>query len=171
MATNATNGSLRNLANQLAENLHAAYDPAVGAGFAGGQPLRDAFGTFGRDAALAGVPLEDTMAASVDSLQELFVRVGGASSDPSTILAAGISLAAASRAYFASHAGQMGAQHEHLVPTQHARLAALHRINRAATANLKLTEMLETTVQVVAETTESDACAVFLYDEATDTLA
>ena len=51
------------------------------------------------------------------------------------------------------------------------RLSALHRINRAATANLQLGEMLETTVRVVAETTGSDDCAVFLYDAATDTLA
>jgi GAF domain-containing protein len=50
-------------------------------------------------------------------------------------------------------------------------LAALHRINRAATANLELTEMLETSVRVLAETTGADACAVLLYDEASDSLA
>ena len=171
MATLATNGTLRTLASELAEKLQAAYDPSPGIGLTGGQPLRDAFGAFGRDAALAGVPLEDTMAASVDSLQALFVRVGGASSDPTTILAAGISLAAASRAFLAAIADQPSAQPEYLVPSHLARLAALYRINRAATANLKLTEMLETTVQVVAETTGSDACAVFLFDEATDSLA
>jgi two-component sensor histidine kinase/putative methionine-R-sulfoxide reductase with GAF domain len=51
------------------------------------------------------------------------------------------------------------------LPTQMARLSALHRINRTATANLKLQEMLETTVAVVAEATGSDAAAVFLFDE------
>jgi two-component system, sensor histidine kinase PdtaS len=50
------------------------------------------------------------------------------------------------------------------------RLAALHRINRAATASLRLEEMLSTVVEVVAETIDGDACSVFLADPATQTL-
>jgi len=50
------------------------------------------------------------------------------------------------------------------------RLAALHRINRAATASLRLEEMLSTVVEVVAETIDGDACSVYLADPATQTL-
>ncbi|MEX2315268.1 MAG: GAF domain-containing protein, partial [Thermomicrobiales bacterium] len=50
------------------------------------------------------------------------------------------------------------------------RLAALHRINRAATASLRLEEMLSTVVEVVAETIDGDACSVFLADPAGQTL-
>jgi two-component sensor histidine kinase/putative methionine-R-sulfoxide reductase with GAF domain len=45
-----------------------------------------------------------------------------------------------------------------------ARLAALHRINRVATGSLDLERMLSTVVDVVADTVQSDACSVFLYD-------
>jgi two-component sensor histidine kinase/putative methionine-R-sulfoxide reductase with GAF domain len=51
-----------------------------------------------------------------------------------------------------------------------ARLAALHRINRAATASLRLDDMLSTVVQVVAETIDGDACSVFLYDQGSQSL-
>ena len=44
------------------------------------------------------------------------------------------------------------------------RLAALYRINQAATASLDLESMLNTVVQVVTETTAGDACSIFLYD-------
>jgi two-component sensor histidine kinase len=51
-----------------------------------------------------------------------------------------------------------------------ARLAALHRINRAATASLRLEDVLSTIVEVVAETIDGDACSVFLYDSHSQTL-
>jgi two-component sensor histidine kinase len=51
-----------------------------------------------------------------------------------------------------------------------ARLAALNRINRAATASLHLDEVLSTVVQVVNDTIEGDACSVFLYDAPSHTL-
>jgi two-component sensor histidine kinase/putative methionine-R-sulfoxide reductase with GAF domain len=112
------------------------------------------------------------MAAATDALQELFERVGGHTNDPTTMLAAGIALAAAARAYEqGERIAKTRSADEPAIPTQVARLAALHRVNRAATANLELGEMLDTTVRVVAETTGSDACAVFLYDPATDSLA
>ncbi len=50
------------------------------------------------------------------------------------------------------------------------RLAALHRINRAATASLRLEEMLSTVVEVIAETIDGDACSVFLADLAAQKL-
>jgi two-component system, sensor histidine kinase PdtaS len=51
-----------------------------------------------------------------------------------------------------------------------ARLAALHRINRAATGSLHLDDMLSTVVEVIAETIAGDACSVFLYDAHSQTL-
>ena len=56
------------------------------------------------------------------------------------------------------------------MPTQVARLRALHLINRQATTNVDLTELLDTTVREVASATDADACAIFLYDQATDSL-
>jgi two-component sensor histidine kinase/putative methionine-R-sulfoxide reductase with GAF domain len=53
---------------------------------------------------------------------------------------------------------------------QLARLAAIHRINRAATASLNLEEMLNTVVNVVAEAAGTDTCAVYLYNPEEDTL-
>lgn len=50
------------------------------------------------------------------------------------------------------------------------RLAALHRINRAATGSLHLDAMLSTVVEVVAETIGGDACSVFLHDDHSQTL-
>ena len=53
---------------------------------------------------------------------------------------------------------------------QLARLAAIHRINRAATASLNLEETLQTVVGVVAEVMGSDTCTVYLYSPEQDTL-
>jgi two-component system, sensor histidine kinase PdtaS len=46
----------------------------------------------------------------------------------------------------------------------------LHRISRAATTTPSPGEFLDLSVNVIAEATKSDACAVFLYDAATDSL-
>ncbi|HLI52397.1 MAG TPA: GAF domain-containing protein [Thermomicrobiaceae bacterium] len=50
-----------------------------------------------------------------------------------------------------------------------ARLAALHRINQAAT-NLDLETMLKTVVEVVKQTTGTDSCSIFLYEPTSATL-
>jgi two-component system, sensor histidine kinase PdtaS len=170
----ATTATIRSLAAELSSALREAYPSgANGDGvFSSAHPLREAFAAFGREAANGGISLEETMAAAADALQELFERVGGHTSDSATMLAAGIALAAASRAYQqGERIVKSRASDELAMPTQVARLAALHRVNRAATANLELSEMLDTTVRVVAETTGSDACAVFLFDAATESLA
>ncbi len=49
---------------------------------------------------------------------------------------------------------------------QVARLDALHRIHRAAASTLDLAPMLDSVVVTVAEVMESDACSVYLHDEA-----
>ncbi|HVL24639.1 MAG TPA: GAF domain-containing protein [Thermomicrobiales bacterium] len=170
----ARNVSLQSLAERLEADLVVAYDPGTVTPGTGGQNLVEAFTTFGAAAGKAGISLEDTLSASTGALQDLFERFGGTGgSDPSTFRAAGIALAAAARAHGARATPDVpgrptGEPHP---PTQMARLSALHQINRAATANLQLLEMLDTTARVVAETTNSDACAVFLYDEATGLLA
>ncbi len=166
-----TTATIHSLVAALVEELRAAYRSNGSATSAGTQPLRDAFGAFGREAGRARLPLEDAMAAATDALQGLFDRTGGDAGDSSTMLAAGLALAAVSRSYHAAVAGGVFGEDEDSTTAPLPWLAALHRINRAATANLELTDMLETSVRVVAETTGSDACAVFLYDEATDSLA
>lgn len=161
--------SLETLAQRLDLQLRTAYDRAAPTTVTtGGQALVEAFDHFGCEAANAGVSLEDTMSVTVDTLQSMFERYGGHNNDPSTMRVAGIALATASRS-FATQTSDIDPRRvpaEHALPTQIARLSALHRINRSATANLQLSEMLETTVAVVAEATESDAAAVFLFDEA-----
>ncbi|HUY98902.1 MAG TPA: GAF domain-containing protein [Thermomicrobiaceae bacterium] len=51
-----------------------------------------------------------------------------------------------------------------------ARLAALHRINQAATTTLDLATMLRTVVAVVRDTTAADSCSIFLYEPESATL-
>jgi two-component sensor histidine kinase len=164
---------IQGLVERLAGDLARAYEPSPTNLPSGSGPLRDACERYGKDAVRGGISLEESLAGAIGALQGLFDRVGGHASDPATIIAAGIGLAAVSRAYQTdTESGQDTADAaQESLPTQVARLRALHRINRTATANLKLSEMLETTVRVVAETTRSDACAVFLYDTATDSLA
>ena len=167
-----SNVPLQSLAEQLESRVCSAYDPASGKSLSGGQPLVDAFSEFGERAAQQGIPLEDVMAAGVDTLQAIFERLGGSVSDPGTMMAAGVALSAAARSHIEgkspSERTAPGAAGE--LPTQVARLAALHKINRAATADLKLSETLQTIVSVVADTTASDACNVFLYDDTTGLL-
>jgi two-component sensor histidine kinase/putative methionine-R-sulfoxide reductase with GAF domain len=174
--TSAERGSaprIQTLAERLGDELTLAYEQISNSLNLGSEPLRLACERFGREAYAAGLPLEETFAAAIGTLQILFERLGGHSSDPATTIAAGIAMAAVSRAYQAENQleSTKDFQPRGELPTQVARLRALHHINRTATANLKLSEMLETTVRVVAETTQSDACAVFLYDPATESLA
>ncbi len=162
--------AIHTLAQLLARDLDLAYAPPSSLS-AGSQPLRDACERFGAAVAAAHIPLEDAMAAAIEILQAFFDRLGGQASDPATTIAAGIALAAVAHGYHTGATTQSRQESLDGVPTQEARLRALYRINRAATANLDLSEMLDTVVRVVAETTQSDACAVFLYDPVTDSLA
>jgi len=165
-----TTSSIQDLAAQLETELQAAYAGNGADLHVGAQPLREAFGRFGRRAAEERLPLEDAMAAGVDALQALFDRVGGGAGDPATTLAAGIALAALGRGFHETEVDE-DPHDAALSAAPMPWLAALHRINRAATTNLELTETLETSVRVLAETTGADACAVLLYDDATNSLA
>lgn len=160
--------SIHELARDLAVRLADVYRTDRSHA-ASGEPLRDLYDRFGRDAAKAAISLEDAMSAGVEVLQTLFDGTGGDIGDPSTMLAAGIALAALSRGYHeATAAGQTAEPALAEAPTPW--LVALHHINRTATANLELASGLETSVRVVAQTTGADGCALFLHDEASDML-
>ena len=106
---------------------------------------------------------------AIAALQDFFDRAGGQGGDPATALAAGTALAALAASF---HEAERSAN-----PTANVGdaplpwLAALHRINRSATADLNLSDRLKTAVRVLADTTGADACGIMLYDETTDTLA
>jgi two-component sensor histidine kinase/putative methionine-R-sulfoxide reductase with GAF domain len=128
--------------------------------------IRHIFGRVAAQAMANGLPLEDALStASAVMLSNCAEEM----TIPCYRELCGMGLSQIARVY-------LGSNDEHEIDHADAanpivRLSALHRINRAATANLQLGDMLETTVRVVAETTGSDDCAVFLYDAATDTLA
>lgn len=131
-----------------------------------GVQIQQAFMDFGEQAFEENASLEDALSVAAEELQELVRISGGAGSDPSALRVAGLALAATSRGFLhESETPPPAPTSNATFPTQVARLSALHQINRAATANLRLHEMLDTVVELVAQTTESDACEVFLFDE------
>lgn len=162
---------LEELAGELDAALRDAYRRGSDNRTLGGQPLRSAFEHFGQRASEAEIPLEDAMAVAAGALQEFFERNGGHNADPATTIAAGIALAAVSREYVKRSSTSNGVFDEAQIPTQVARLRALHQINRAATAGMGLGELLDLTAQQVAESTGADACGIVLFDAATDSMA
>jgi two-component sensor histidine kinase/putative methionine-R-sulfoxide reductase with GAF domain len=162
--------AIHDLGDELIASLRADYPSGTCVGSPSAQALRDRFSIFGAEACRGGLRLEEAMSAAIAALQDLFDRTGGEGSDPATALAAGTALAALATAYHEvereSADGDSGAGDAPL-PW----LAALHRINRSATADLNLSDRLKTAVRVLADTTGADACGIMLYDETTDTLA
>ena len=158
------------LATTLERELRAAYEPGNDHVSLGGTPLRVAFERFGAEAASSAISIEDSMAAAAVALQDLFDRTGGHGADAGTALAAGVALGAVAREYVEFQRKEDGASTTARMPTQVARLRALHTINRAATAGMSVAALLETSAQQVAESIEADACAVLLYDTAADSL-
>jgi two-component sensor histidine kinase/putative methionine-R-sulfoxide reductase with GAF domain len=158
------------LTDRLIADLRADYPGHDVPGTASAQALRDRFEAFGAAACKAGARLEEAMSAAVTALQDLFDRTGGQGDDPATAIAAGAALAALAAAY---HESERAATDVEVVgpdaPVHW--LTALHRINRSATADLNLSDRLETAVRVLADTTGADACGIMLYDESTDVLA
>lgn len=161
--------TIQELASRLHHDLQRAFATSDASGSVATTAMRDAYTRYGAGAGRSLLPLEDTMAAAAESLQHFFEVRGVGVTDAATMLAAGIALAATSRAYHTAVDEVNREQSAGAAPLPW--LAALHHINQAAAANLELTARLETTVRVVAETTGADACAVNLYDEATDSLA
>ena len=168
-----SNVALQSLSQRLGSQLAASFDPRVTSPIIGGEAMVEVFTRFGRATGSAGITLEDALAVATGALRDIFTQSGSVGIDSAADQAAGIVLAAVARA----HEGGDSAGDRRMPPaedfpeTQHARLEALHLINRAATSNLQLSEMLNTVAQVVAATTNSDASAIFLYDESTGLLS
>jgi two-component sensor histidine kinase len=161
--------AIHELGERLIADLRVDYPTAAPVGSASAQALRDRYATFGADASRSGVRLEEAMSVAIAALQDLFDRTGGHGGDPATSLAAGAALAALASAYQEECARDCDDSNVGDAPLPW--LAALHRINRSATADLNLSDRLETAVRVLADTTGADACGILLYDEATGTLA
>jgi two-component sensor histidine kinase/putative methionine-R-sulfoxide reductase with GAF domain len=168
-----SNVALQSLSQRLSTDLAASFDPQVTSPIIGGDAMVEAFARFGQASGSAGITLEDALAVASGALRDLFMQSSNLGTNSTADQAAGIALAAVARAY-----GNTGPTPdssplaaETFPETRHARLEALYLINRAATSNLRLSEMLNTVAQVVASTTSSDASAIFLYDESTGLLS
>lgn len=160
---------INGLGDRLIADLRMDYPASARVGTATAEALRDRFTTFGAEACRGGLRLEEAMSAAIAALQDLFDRTGGQGGDPATSLAAGTALAALSTAYHEECERDLDTDSAADAPLPW--LAALHRINRSATADLNLSDRLETAVRVLADTTGADACGILLYDETTETLA
>jgi two-component system, sensor histidine kinase PdtaS len=162
--------AIHDLGDRLIADLRADYPSGARLGNGSAQALRDRLAKFGAEAARSGVRLEEAMSAAIAALQDFFDRTGGQGGDPATALAAGTALAALAASFHEAEKAATGIEStvgDAPLPW----LAALHRINRSATADLNLSDRLKTAVRVLADTTGADACSIMLYDETTDTLA
>jgi two-component sensor histidine kinase/putative methionine-R-sulfoxide reductase with GAF domain len=156
------------LTNGLSEELRQHWQQTLVDGDP--QTIRHDFEQFASQAISQGISLEEAMSAAGTAINAVAVGSNGSAIDSISARMIGVGLGTIARIYLAPADQQLASQ-VNSVSSPIARLSALHRINRTATANLKLSEMLETTVRVVAESTAADGCAVFLYDPATETLS
>ncbi|MEZ4500501.1 MAG: histidine kinase dimerization/phosphoacceptor domain -containing protein [Thermomicrobiales bacterium] len=128
------------------------------------------FEQFGYDAQLAGLTLDEAMTGAITALRRVFDDFRDVGDGPIT-LAAGSALTAVAEGYQRAFSGQpRRAPVEDPVNAQITQLRALHQISRAVSTIQKPVDLLDFAVRVIADSTGSDACAVFLYDEATNTL-
>lgn len=168
-----SNVPLQSLSERLDAELAASYDPHATGPIIGGEAMIRAFERFGIAAASAGFTLADALSAAAQSLARVSQRFGRTGAGEDRYHSIGIALAAVARFHEqpAATESRAGDERRQFPETQHARLEALHAINRAATSNLQLSEMLDKVVHVVKASTNSDACAVFLYAESTGLLS
>lgn len=166
------NVPLHSLSDRLDAELAASWDPHATGPVIGGESIVRAFERFGVAAGSAGITLADALTVASVALSRVARRFGRPTMEDDQYHSAGIALAAVARAHEGTRQTEAPPAREpsRFPESQHARLEALHAINRAATSNLQLTEMLETVVHVVKSSTSSDACAVFLYQESTGLL-
>ncbi|HWV34292.1 MAG TPA: GAF domain-containing protein [Thermomicrobiales bacterium] len=168
------NVALTSLSKRLLIRAQSVFELSQSTRIPGREELTRAFREFGEATGAAGITLEDALSAASSALTDVAGRIASHKTTVDISGAAGVALAAVSR----GHNGAWPANHEMMElrdetfpDTQHARLEALHRINRAATSNFELSEMLDTIAHVVVNTTRSDASAIFLYDESTGLLS
>ncbi|HEX2282115.1 MAG TPA: GAF domain-containing protein, partial [Thermomicrobiales bacterium] len=162
--------AIHDLGDRLIADLRADYPSGATSGNGSAQALRDRLARFGAEAGRSGVRLEEAMSAAIAALQDFFDRTGGQGSDPATALAAGTALAALAASFHEAEKS-LSETEPSVGDAPLPWLAALHRINRSATADLNLSDRLKTAVRVLADTTGADACSIMLYDETTGTLA
>lgn len=163
------NVPIQSLSERLSAELVSSFDPRATGPILGGEGLLIRFESFGAKIAAADGTLADALAAALQALNSVYDRFGKAAPDSDRFRASGLALARVSKAFEGSSVSIVGpeAQPGHFPDTQHERLAALHRINRAATSNMHSDEMLDIVADTVKSATQSDASAIFLYDETT----
>ncbi len=129
--------AIHDLGDRLIADLRADYPGGARMGNANAQALRDRLAIFGAEAGHSGVRLEEAMSAAIAALQDLFDRTGGQGGDPATALAAGTALAALASSFHDAEKAASDADSS-VGDAPLPWLAALHHINRSATADLNL---------------------------------
>lgn len=163
------NVPLQSLSDRLSSELSASFDPRATGPILGGEGLLDGFTRFGARIRSADVTLADALTVALEALNSVYDRFGQSATQSDRERATGIALARVSLAFGDPVVSTTpSVPHDKtLADTRHDRLAALHRINRAATSNMHSDEMLDIVVNAVKHATNSDASAIFLYDEST----
>jgi len=129
------------------------------------------FEQYGSEAIEAGVSLEEAMAGAITALRRVFDDFSDVG-DAAITMSAGSALSGVAVGYH--HATMTGSASTTTHIDRHpqvSQLRALHQLSRAVTTIQQPLDLLDHSVRVIADATESDACAVFLFDEATNTLA
>ena len=163
------NVPLQSLSERLSSELAASFDPRATGPIIGGEGLIHGFERFGTRIASADVTLADALSVALSALNSVYDRFGQSAPAGDRERAAGIALACVAEAFTGSAGRESNGENQgsHFPDTQHERLAALHRINRAATSNMHSAEMLDIVADTVKSATHSDASAIFLYDDST----
>ena len=156
------------LTNELSDELRQHWQRSLVDGDS--QEIRHDFEQFAHQAISQGISLEEAMSAAGIAINQVLTDAPRLRGETGSARMIGVGLGAIARVYLAPVQPEPASKPP-AVSSPIARLSALHRINRTATANLKLSEMLERTVSVVAEATAGDACSLFLYDPTTEALA
>lgn len=164
------NVSLQSLSERLSAELAASFDPRATGPILGGEGLLAGFGRFGERMSSADVTLADALTVALEALNSVYDRFGRAATPGDRERAAGLALAMVAESYRGGTSTPILSETGTFPNTQHERLAALHRINRAATSNLHSDEMLDIVADAVKKATNADASAIFLYHEDTGLL-
>ncbi len=166
------NVPLQSLSERLSSELASSFDPRATGPILGGEGLLHGFERFGARIASADVTLADALAIALRALNSIYDRFGKSVPHGDRERAAGIALARVTEAFggVTTVPIESGEAPDHFPDTQHQRLAALHRINRAATSNMHSAEMLDIVADTVKSAVLSDASAIFLYDDSTGLL-
>jgi two-component sensor histidine kinase len=162
--------TLEQLVVRLLAQLREQIEPASLDRHLSGHRLRAVFDQLGREACSNGFTLDETMVAAIAALREVFDGVDDLS-DAAITMSAGSALTAVARGFREEQSDFEPLEvRADLASPQVEQLRALHRISRAVTTSVRPAEFLQYSVRVVARVTKSDACAVFLYNDTTDTL-